>query len=120
MLFISSFSFAFFCNDELVEDDDDEREWLFCWTMGETDVEDDDSDEAVVFDDDFRWSVSMLRKARETGVCCSSLVAVWLCDSSNVEAEDGTVVSPASASSAAAAATKSDNCDGLSFSLERD
>jgi len=113
LLVISSFNFAFFCNEELVDDDEDEREWLFCWTTGDADVDEDDNDE-FVFDEDFRCNISELWKARETGVC-SSLVVVWLFVSSNVE--DARVVSLAAAS-AAAAATKSDNCDGLSFSFK--
>ncbi len=59
LLFISSFNLAFFCNDEFVDEDDDEREWLFCCTIGETDVDDDDNDE-FVFDEDFRCKLSTL------------------------------------------------------------
>ncbi len=112
-LFASSFNLAFFCNEEFVDDDDDEREWLFWWTTGEADVDEDDNDEFVL-DEDFRCKISELWKARETGVC-SSLVVVWLFVSSNVA--DDRVVSLAAAS-AAAAATKSDNCEGLSFSFK--
>lgn len=114
LVFASSLVLLFFWTDELVDDDEDEREWLLCWTPGDNDVVDDDKEE-LVFDDDFRCKISDVCNVRGTGGCCSSLVAVWLFVSFN---DDDNRVLSLAAASAAAAATKSDNCDGLSFSFK--